>query len=89
LKDAIVSLILLDEKRGTHEEEVAASRFGWGKTKEEKEERGRLKEMQGLLKIERTKTSQVEGQFDEERRTGGIKAGMERLKIKLGGGEKS
>jgi hypothetical protein len=58
LKDAIVSIILLDEKRGVKEQEVAASRFGWGRTESEKQERLRLKELQQLLKIEKMKTSQ-------------------------------
>ena len=88
LKDAVVSLILLDETRGVKEEEVAAGRFGWGRTEAEKEERARLRELRGLLRIERLKTGQEEGQFDEEgekSKGGKMREGMERLKIRLGG----
>lgn len=86
LKDAVVSLILLDEERGVKEEEFAAGRFGWGRTEAEREQRRRLRELQGLLRIQRMKVSQEEGQFDEKRSTGEkLKEGMERLKVKLGG----
>lgn len=85
LKDAVVSLMLMDETRGTKEQEVAASRFGWGRTEAEKEERRRLKDLQRLLKIEKMKTQQEEGQFDEKRSTGEkLKEGMEKLKLKMG-----
>jgi hypothetical protein len=84
LKDVVVSLILLDEARGTKVQEVAAGRFGWGRTESEKEERRRLKELQQQLRIEGMKTKQEEGQFEEKKSTGDkLKDGMEKLKLKL------
>ena len=83
LKDAVVTMILLDETRGAEEEEVAATRFGWGKTVREKEERARLRELRSLLEIKRTETGQEEGQFDEKASAGEkIKLQMEKLKLK-------
>lgn len=87
LKDAVVSLILLDEGRGVKEEEAAAGRFGWGTTEHGREEKKRLKELRGSLKIERLKDEREEGLFDgdEEGRKGGLSGRMERLRVKMGG----
>ena len=86
LKDAVVSLILLDESRGVKEEEIAASRFGWGRTEAEKEERRRLRELRRLLKIEKSTTQLREGQFDEKKGAGEkMKEKFEKLKLKAGG----
>ena len=83
LKDAVVSLILLDETRGIKEEEIATSRFGWGRTEAEKEERRRLKELRLLLKIEKSTTQLQEGQFDEKKGVGDkMKEKFEKLKLK-------
>ena len=84
LKDAVVSLILLDETRGGKEEEIAASRFGWGRTEAEMDERRRLKELRQLLKLEKS-TSQLQGgqQFDEKKGMGDkMKEKFEKLKLK-------
>ena len=87
LRDAVVSLILLDEARGEKEVEIASSRFGWGRTEAEKAERKRLKELRGLLKIEKMKTEQEEGQFEEKRSAGDkLKDGFAKLKIKASRG---
>ena len=86
LKDAVVSLILLDEIQAPKEQEAASRRFGWGRTESEKEERRRLKELQLLLKIERMETRREEGLFEEKRGTGEkLREGMERLKLKMSG----
>ena len=83
LKDAVVTMILLDEKRGVEEEEVAATRFGWGKTKREKEDRARLKELQLLLEIKRTEVEQGEASTNEKASASEkIKLKMEKLKLK-------
>ena len=83
LKDAVISMILLDETRGVKEEEVAAGRFGWGKTEAEKEERRQLKELRQLLKIEKLKTEQEEAQFDEKPSMGDkLKDKFTKLKLK-------
>ena len=85
LKDAVVTMILLDETRGVEEEEVAATRFGWGKTAREKEERARLKELRSLLEITRMETGLEEGQLDEKKSTRQkMKLQMEKLKLKAG-----
>jgi hypothetical protein len=84
LKDAIVSMMLLDEKRGVKEQEVATSRYGWGRTEAEKQERLWLKELHQLLKIEKMQTSQQEGQFDEEESKGNkLKDGFEKHRLKI------
>ena len=81
-----MSLILLDETRGVKEEEIAASRFGWGRTDAEKEERRRLKELRELLKIEKLKTHLEEGQFEEKTSVGDkLKDGLTKLKLKARG----
>ena len=82
-KDAVITMILLDETRGLEEEEVAATRFGWGKTAKEKEEKARLKELKSLLEIKRSETRQEEGQFDSKMNAGEkMKLGFEKLKLK-------
>ena len=86
LKDAVISLILLDETRGVKEEEIAAHRFGWGKTEAERAERRRLKELREMLKIEKLHVKLQEGQFLDE--TKGmrekVKEGFAKLKLKAG-----
>ena len=83
LKDAVISLILLDEKRGVREEDQAASRFGWGRTDAEKRERRELKALRELLKIEKMGTELEEGQFEEKKGKGEkLKEGLEKLKLK-------
>jgi hypothetical protein len=83
LKDAVVTMVLLDEKRRMEVEEVAATRFGWGKTVKEMEDRARLRELRSLLEIKKTETGQEEGQFDEKASAGEkMKLKMEKLKLK-------
>lgn len=85
VKDGVVTMILLDETRGAEEEDIAARRFGWGRTEKEKEEKARLKELRSLLEIRATNTDQEEGQFDKKPSTGEkLKLGFEKLKLKAG-----
>jgi hypothetical protein len=72
------------KSEASKEQEVAASRFGWGRTESEKQERLRLKELQQLLKIEKMKTSQQEGKFEQEESKGNkLKDRFEKLRLKM------
>lgn len=83
LKDAIITMILLDETRAAQESDVAAMKFGWGKTQRDVDDRERLKEMERLLEIPRSKTEQDERQFDEKASVGDkLKEGFSKLKMK-------
>lgn len=83
LKDAVVTMILLDEDRGIVEEDLAADRFGEGKKQDREQERARLREMRALLKIEKAETQQKEGQFDEKKSTTDrLKTSFGKLKLK-------
>ncbi len=80
LKDALSSLILLDEKRGAHEEEVASAKS--------METKARLKELRPLLDFKGGAQPCLGKQDLDESKAAAAKsklsAGMEKLKLKAG-----
>lgn len=82
LKDAVVTMILTDEKRGMEEEDLAAGRYRWHGDESKEGEKARLKEKRALLEINKMDTKQ-EGQFDEKKSSvDRMKEGFSKLKLK-------
>lgn len=90
LKDAVISLILLDEERGSHEEEIAATTSGgFGEGLKAEESRARLKELRQLLSFKanpqpadkKEGLDESKGAVAKER----LSAGIEKMKLKASG----
>lgn len=86
LKDAVISLILLDDLRATNEEGVAAARFsGWSRDVNSPDATARLKELRSLLYLQSSESAEADSKADGSK-TQDVKeklsAKVEKLKLK-------
>lgn len=89
LKDAVVSMILLDEQRSAREEDAATQISGKDSGRSREEEKAYLRDLKGMLEIEKIKKKRDEiewAQVDEKKTTGDkMKDSFARLKLRAVG----